>query len=245
MFYRVAFLVVFLALSGIASAQDATQPPPPPPKHEGSAEFAFVSTTGNTDTQTMGLAGEYFFRPAPWTFQVKMGYVRNKTEGDVSAESFRSLFRANRELTERLSAFGSWEYLHDAFAGVDHRNVLAAGLSYKLVAQSPHELVVDGGLGYNNEQRLAGEDISTAVALAGLRYTFKLSETAEISDESGAEFSLSDSDNWRWSNIASVSAKLTTLLSLKLSNTIRYAHAPPPTFETTDTITAVALVAKF
>ncbi|HXW04098.1 MAG TPA: DUF481 domain-containing protein [Vicinamibacterales bacterium] len=239
--------LAFLLLQGIASAQDAAQPgpPPPPPRHEGSAEFAFVSTTGNADTQTLGLAGEYFFRPDPWTFEAKAGYVRNKAEEELSAESFRSRFRAARKLTERLSVFGSWDYLHDAFAGIDHRNVVAAGVSYQLIAPSPHELIVDGGLGYTNEQRLVGEDISTAVALAAARYKYKLSETAEISEESGLEFSLSDGDAWRWNNIASVSAKLTTLLSLKLSNTIRYAHAPAPGFETTDTVTAVALVAKF
>lgn len=243
---RAAVLAVFLALPRAAFAQDATQAPPaPPPKHEGSAEFAFVSTSGNADTQTLGLAGEYFYRPAPWVFQLMADYVRNKAEGELSAESFRSLLRAERKLNGRVSAFGSWEYLHDAFAGVDHRNAIAGGLSYQVVAPSPHDFVVDGGFGYTNEQRLAGEDISTAVALAGLRYEFQLSETAEISDESGFEFSLSNGDDWRWSNMASVTAKLTTLLSLKLSHTVRYSHAPAPGFETTDTITAVALVAKF
>ena len=219
--------------------------PAPPPKQEGAAEFAFVATTGNADTQTLGLSGEYFYRPDLWVFQWKAGYVRNETEDVLSAESFRFLFRADRRLSDRLSAFGRWDYLHDAFAGIDHRNVLAGGLTYQLVAPGPHELWVDGGLGYANEQRLAGDDLSTAIALAGLRYKFKLSETAEITDETGLEFSLSDGDDWRWSNVVAVSAKLTTLLSLKLSNTVRYVNAPAPGFEDTDTITAVALVAKF
>jgi hypothetical protein len=42
-----------------------------------------------------------------------------------------------------------------------------------------------------------------------------------------------------------VNSKLNNVLSLKFSNTIRYVHAPAATFQTTDTITAVALVAKF
>jgi putative salt-induced outer membrane protein YdiY len=36
-----------------------------------------------------------------------------------------------------------------------------------------------------------------------------------------------------------------TIFSLKVSNTIRYVNQPVPGFQTTDTITAVALVAKF
>ncbi len=45
--------------------------------------------------------------------------------------------------------------------------------------------------------------------------------------------------------MAAVTARLTTLFSLKVSNTIRYAHAPVPGFKDTDTNTSVALVAKF
>ena len=42
-----------------------------------------------------------------------------------------------------------------------------------------------------------------------------------------------------------ITARLTGLFSLKASNTIRYANAPVSGFTTTDTITAIALVAKF
>ena len=38
---------------------------------------------------------------------------------------------------------------------------------------------------------------------------------------------------------------LTGLLSLKVSHNIRFANQPPPGFENTDTVMAVALVAKF
>jgi hypothetical protein len=38
---------------------------------------------------------------------------------------------------------------------------------------------------------------------------------------------------------------VTELLSLKVSNTIRYLQFPPAGFKTTDTTTSIALVAKF
>jgi putative salt-induced outer membrane protein YdiY len=46
-------------------------------------------------------------------------------------------------------------------------------------------------------------------------------------------------------NTASVTAKLTTVFSLKVSNVVRYVHEPVVGFETTDTLTSIALVAKF
>jgi len=42
-----------------------------------------------------------------------------------------------------------------------------------------------------------------------------------------------------------VTAKLTTLLSLKVSNAVRFSNFPAPGFKKTDTVTAVALVAGF
>jgi len=241
---KTAILAAGLCLIPILVCAQAA-PPAPPPRQEGNAGFSFISTTGNADTQTLGLSGEYHYRPDPWHVQAKTAYVRNETDGKASAESVRFLLRSDRSLTPRATLFGQWNYLHDAFAAIDHRNSVAGGVSYQLVATAPHELWVDGGIGYTNEQRLVGDDISTAIALTGLRYRFKLSETAEITDDMGMEFSLSDSDDWRVANVAALAAKLTTVLQIKLSYATRYIHAPAPGFETTDTITAVALVAKF
>ena len=61
---RSATLLAFLCLNVLAGAARGQtpappqQPPPPPPKTEGSAEFAFVGTSGNASTQTIGVGGE-------------------------------------------------------------------------------------------------------------------------------------------------------------------------------------------
>jgi putative salt-induced outer membrane protein len=227
------------------SAQAASAPKPPPPPHEGSAEFAFVGTTGNSSTRSIGLGGEVIDRPGRWELSAKVAYVRNETESDLKAESIALSTKAARALTARLSAFGRYVYLHDRFAGIESRNGAEGGLAYILVDAAPHKLTVDGGVGYAHESRVSGPNLSTATVPAGALYTLKLSETAEIGDDGRFVFSLSDGDDWRYANVASVTAKLTTLLSLKLTNTVRFVNAPVPGFEKTDTITAVALVAKF
>lgn len=247
---RLAFCTTVLLLSSTtAFAQPAPAPAPdpkqPPPRKEGTVDFAFVSTTGNSDTQSLGLGATYIYRPELWELKWKTGFIRNETDDELSAESFMFLFRADRKLGERLSVFGSYDYLRDRFAGIANRHTLAGGVSYLLIDAAPHRLQVDGGLGYTNEDRLDGDDISTAIGLLGMAYDLKISETAEFSDDMRFDFSLSDGDDWRWENMAAISAKLTSIFSLKLSNTIRYMNAPPVGFDSTDTITAVALVAKF
>jgi putative salt-induced outer membrane protein YdiY len=245
-----AALWCVLAAPSIVLAQPPAptpaQPPPPPPPQEGTAEFSFVGTTGNAPTSALGLGGEYISRrPERWVFRAKANYVRNESEDELKAEAFKALFRATRTLTDRLSVFGEYGYLHDQFAGIDHRNTIDGGITYTLVRPQPHQLDLDAGLGYAHESRLIGDDISTAQALLGSRYKYTLSDTAEITDDLAFAFSLSDGDDWRTSNAAALTVKIASIFSLKVSNIIRYVNAPVSGFETTDTLTSVALVAKF
>jgi len=240
-------VLVCLPLPAFAQAPAAAPaaPPPPPPKQEGTAEFAFVGTTGNASTQTIGLNGEFIVRPEQWVITNKAAFIRNESESELTAQSFGYLFRAARTLSPRLSAFGEYAYFRDTFAGVAHRNSLVGGVSYKIVDLPKHVFFTDAGLGYMNEQRLAGDDVSSATWSLGAGYKWKISDTAEFTEDFRMTGLFTDAADWRVLQVAAITARLTQLFSLKVSNTVRYAHAPVPGFQTTDTSTSVALVAKF
>ncbi len=240
---QAALLYSFLAVPAYAQTPAPAQPPPP--LREGSAEFAFVGTSGNSDTQTIGAGGEFIYRPAPWELKTTVKYVRNESEDELKAQSFLAVFRAQRSLTPKLAAYGQYGYQRDRFAGILNRNAVEGGLAYTWVDRDPHKLVVDAGLGYAHEGRLTGEDLSTATLATGAAYRLKFSENSELTEDGRFVFSLSDGDDWRFANLVAVTAKMTTIFSLKVSNGIRYVNAPVIGFDSTDIITAVALVAKF
>jgi putative salt-induced outer membrane protein len=241
---RAALLSALLFVTpAIAAAQPA--PPPPPPKQEGSAELAFVGTTGNASTNSFSIGGEHIARPAPWIIKNRAAYLRNEASEVLTAESLLYLFRAERPITARISGFGEYGYFQDEFAGIDRRHSVGGGLSFKLVDRPAHRLTADAGLGYLNEKRLTGDDISSATYGLGSNYRWTLSETATLDDEARFTGTFDDADNWRFAHIISLTARLTQLLSLKLSNTIRHQNLPPPGFKNTDTTTSIALVAKF
>jgi len=237
-------LIAFSVVPRVAVAQTGP-PPPPPPEKEGSAEFAFVGTTGNSSTQTIGLGGEFIYRPAPWESKIKVSYVRNESEDQLKAEAFVLTLRAQRPIKPRLSVYGLYGYQRDRFAGILNRNAVEVGLAYSLLQQAPHKLIVDAGLGYANEQRLHGNDLSTATLSTGGLYTLKISDTSELTEDGHFVFSLGDGSDWRYANAIALTAKVSTIFSLKLSNTVRYVNAPVVGFKNTDAVTAVALVAKF
>ena len=237
--------LICLPLPALAQAPAAPAAPPPPPRQEGAAEFAFVGTTGNASTQTVGLNGELILRPEKWVITNKANFIRNESESELTAQSFGYLFRAARAFSPRLSAFGEYAYFRDEFAGIAHRNALVGGLSFKLVDLPKHVFFTDAGLGYMHETRLAADDVSSATWSLGAGYKWKISETAEFTEDFRVTGLFADASDWRILQAAAVSARLTKLFSLKVSNTIRYLHAPVPGFEDTDTTTSVALVAKF
>jgi putative salt-induced outer membrane protein YdiY len=236
--------VMFLLAGSTVLAQ--TSPAPPPPDREVSAEVAFVSTTGNSPTQSLSLGGGLILRrPTPWILAAKAGYVRNKADEVLRAESFTGLFRASRAYTERLSFYGQYGYLRDVFSGIQNRNAVDGGIEYLILDEERQRFRLDAALGYAHETRVIGDRISTAQATAGLGYKLKITETSELTDDAAVTFALSNGDDWRLSNVIALSAKISEIFSLKLSNTVRFVNAPVEGFEKTDTITSAALVAKF
>jgi len=175
-----------------------------------------------------------------------MGVERVASPGSAGkAEAFTALLRSSRIITDRVSVFAEYGYLHDSFAGIESRNAVEGGLVYAIVHPQPHQLELDAGIGYAHESRSVGDSTSTPQALVGGRYKYTLSDTAEITDEVNVTASLSDSEDWRAGNVAAIIVKMASIFSLKLSNNLRYVNASVPGFETTDTITSIALVAKF
>lgn len=240
-----SFLTFPAAAAAQAQAPQPPQPPPPPPKLEGTAELAFVGTTGNASTNTLSAGGEVIGRPDKWVLITRANMIRNESEDVLTAESLLFGFRAERVLTNRLSAFGEYVYFQDEFAGVDSRNAVTGGLAIKLFEDAVQSLVADVGLGYLNEQRLTGDDVSSATYGGGARYQWKISPTATLDEEVRLTGTFDLAEDWRLGQRVSVTARLTELLSLKVSNTVRYVRTPPIGFRTTDTTTSIALVAKF
>ena len=101
----------------------------------------------------------------------------------MTAESFQYLFRTERVLRPRTAAFGEYVFFRDEFAGILHRNAVVGGIVYTVVNRAAHVLSVDGGLGYLNEHRLTDADVSSATYAFGGAYRWKLSPTAELSED--------------------------------------------------------------
>ena len=234
-----------LVAPAFAQTPPPAEPPGPPPLWERKAELSLVATGGNTDTQTIGAGGSLVWRPAPWTTEAKVAYVRSEANDTLTARSLAADFRQARAISTRVDAFGRVGYLSNEFAGIDARTSVDGGVAYKLLLGPVHTLRVDGGLGYSHESRTSGGDLSFALANFGSAYKWQISPTADLSEAVLLTQSLEQGADRRISNSIALTAALTRVLSLKFSHELKFTNAPVPAFEKTDTQLSMALVASF
>ena len=237
-------IALLLVLTAVARAQAPAPAPPPPPRVEASAQVTFLGTNGNASSQSLGAGGDFTWRPDTWIHNGKVIFAQNETEGELNARSFAALFRSSKSLTDRLSAYGQYDFLHDTFAGVDQRHIVEGGVSYLAVNHAPHRLRLDSGLGYLYEKR-PDENFDSLTLSAAALYRYEISKSSDFTYEPRFLLTLADVGAWKYDQAAALTLAISNMFSLKLAHTIRYSAKPPEGFETTDTITAVSLVAKF
>jgi len=239
----VAFLLLVGAAPAFAQAPAPAPPPEPPPRLEASAQFSFLDTSGNSSAQSLGAGGDLVWRPDPWIYTAKAIFAQAEDDDELSARSFAALFRAARKINERLALYGQYDFLRDVFAGVEQRHVVEGGVSYLAVDRAPHRLRLDAGLGYLHEER-PDEDLDSATLSLGAGYRLQISPNSELTYEPRYLLPFADTNDWKFNQDVALKVALNSLLSLKVSHTLRYSADPPEGFEKTDRILAVSIVAK-
>jgi putative salt-induced outer membrane protein len=254
MLSRPLALLSALLCSGVAPGQAPCPCPPapegPPPLWTGKAELSYVATSGNTDTSSLGAGIELNYKPAPWTFTLTGAYLRASSEGDLTAESLAGGLRAARDLTPRIDVFAAALYYRNRFAGIDSRYGGEAGAGYKIFDEKTVRLRAEAAVGYTREDPVDSPPIDTpainyATARAGLDFGWKFSKSAELTELVSWTDNLETTSDWFLRSTTGLTANLTSVFALKASYTYLYDNAPVPGFEKRDTITSVALVAKF
>jgi putative salt-induced outer membrane protein len=232
-------------------------PPGPPPLWFGNANLSFLSTSGNTDTTSIGGSLELNYNPKPWLFTLKGSALHAATDGVTTAENFTASLRATRDLTTHIDVFAGAGWLRNTFSGINNIYNFDAGAGYKILNSDTQFLRVEAGFGYTTEQDIVLGIIAPyhdyANFRAGLGYRWTITKTATFSNDYAFLQDLSDSANWFMTDKAAITVSISKIFALQASWTLLYRNEPPlkdpgpppQRFDKTDTATAVGLVAKF
>ncbi|MEW6336315.1 MAG: DUF481 domain-containing protein [Acidobacteriota bacterium] len=237
--FAVAVLVGLVCIAGQAVADE------PPPPWQNTASLGYLSTSGNTDTQSFALEYSLKHTPDPWGLEVLARMLRAESDGDRTAERYEAGMRASRALNQRWSVYAGAAALKDEFAGLDLRWGLVAGAAFHLLQGPTHDLALNAGLAWTSEDPTVGSSFDYLGAELGAAYAWNFSKTASLTEALRFSPSFDDTDDWRLVSETVLKATLTSVLAVKLGYEWRYDNEPIAGFDSTDTATTVSLVAKF
>jgi len=234
----------FLMVSVLAAAEDA--PAEPEKLWESAVGLSYLSTTGNSDTETFGLDIKAVRKPTPWGMEFTATFDRAENDSVLTAERYFGGLRGTRSVGEKWTLFAGLSGEKDEFAGFKMRTMLEGGATYIAMDAEKYFLSFDGALTYTDEDRIQpNPDESFMGALAAAHFVWKFSETASLSEDLSYFPNFDTSSDWRAESVTALQAAMTDTLAVRLSYEWRYRNEPIGDADDTDTTTKASLVVKF
>ena len=225
----------------------------------GEAALTGSQTTGNTDTTDVGLAVNLQKESEKWRHTFRGSADFGRANGVNNKERYTLGYQLDRDITDRLYAYGNADWYSDDFGSFDNGYFVGAGLGYKLVQPAPWGWDVEGGVGYRSQQPALPDltddftqadfdlldadgdfDRQNEVGLRGAsKITLDVNENVSFYNNSEVIWSTSDTYLW---NEFGLTAQLTENLAARGSIRLDHHTDVLPGVENTDSITRFGIV---
>ena len=115
---------------------------------DGSAELGFVSTAGNSDSETLNAGLKLTSKWSDWENTAVFSYLSSSQSQTTSAERFLLTNSIAYNINSRsfTSIYASYE--DDRFSGFDSQLASTANYGYRVLIGEPYQLEIKAGLGY-------------------------------------------------------------------------------------------------
>ena len=221
----------------------------------GEAALTGSQTSGNTDTTDVGFALKIKKETELWRHNLYGTADFGRANGENNKERFTVGYKLDRDITDRLYAFGNADYHRDEFGAFENGYYLGTGLGYKLVLPQPLEWDLEAGLGYHSQtpgtNGLTLADIATLDAAGDLDRQNNLAARGaskinylvndNVSLYNNSEVIYSSADTYLWNEFG-VTASLWGNLAARASYRIDHHTDVIGDLENTDTIGRFGLV---
>ena len=216
------------------------------PRWQAAAGLAFLLTSGNTETQSLGLDFHLARKPEPWGLELNAQLQRAEDSGVRTAEHYLLSLRGIRAVAEKWGLFAGVVGEQDEFAGLELRMLVEAGFEYQALDGPKHHLAFDLGLTWTDEDRVPPEpDTESVGAIAGLTYAWEITTTAAIAQRLIYYPNFDNSDDWRVDSTTALTASMSERLALQFSYELRFRNQPIGGRDDTDATTKASLVLNF
>ena len=210
----------------------------------GTGEFGFVSTSGNTETETLNLKLEFVKNTEKWRYRLAGAALTSSKSGDKDAERYMAEFQGDRKLDEKSYLFGVVRWDSDKFGAYDPQQTITVGYGRELMKSENHELKGEIGIGYRRlEAATTGVTSSEAIARFMLDDAWSITPSTAWNNRLLIE---AGSDNTFTQFNTGLAVAMNEKFALKLGFELRHnTDVPFGVTEKTDTTTSMNLVYNF
>lgn len=245
-FSKTLFSIAFVSASQVSFALEPTT---------GEIELGIVSTTGNTETNSIKskLSVNQDFQSWRNSYLIDTLFKEERITADdgsknteTSAERYFASAQGDYKLNEEHSAlfvYGSYE--NDRFAGFEQQNSVAAGYADQIFKNETASLNYNAGPGYFYNKLNDGSTEEGGIIRLALEYKHRLSETSKFKQTFSTEAAVESDDNTKSKAETSLSATLMGNLSLKASYNVIHNTEVADDKENMDTTTSISILYLF
>lgn len=209
----------------------------------GEAELGFVTTSGNTETETFNGKAKVINERDDWRHTGKLDVLTASNDGTETAERYFVSEKSDYKISEVSYLFGLLTYEDDRFTGYEYRASESLGYGRTVINRETLTLGLEGGAGARQSELAAtGQDTSEAVVRVAGELGWVISEEAKFTQDLESEIG-EDATITR-----SATALTTTVagsLAAKFAVRVKHTSDVPPGIDKTDTETSTTLVYKF
>jgi putative salt-induced outer membrane protein len=211
---------------------------------EGSGEFGFVNTTGNTETVALNLKLNFIRTGERWRHRFTGTALVTSEDGNKDNERYTTEIQSDRKFNEKSWLFGAYRWDADKFGSYDPQLSLTAGYGHQLMNSEKHVLKGEIGAGYRKlKETDSGDSSSEAIARFLLDDSWQIFKSTRWTNRLLVE---SGSSNTFIQFNTDLAVSMTDRFAVKLGIEIRNnTKVPPGDSKHTDTITSANLVYNF
>jgi putative salt-induced outer membrane protein len=248
--------LTLLAIAPAVAVLADEAPPPPQGVWIGKGQLGFLSSHGNSDSESLNANVDMLRYDGAWKNEFYLGGLYGKNSGIVSAERWETRGQSNYTISGDLFAFGGLRYEHDLFDGFQYQASVTAGMGYKLINSDDTKLTAQVGAGYRRlrpetiDKDDTGQVISRtpldatgeAIGTVGIDFSHAFTKTTTFTNKFLME--AGSSDTLLHDDLA-LTVKMSDKLALSVGYGITDNTKPPPPLKKLDTVASVNLVFAF
>lgn len=206
----------------------------------GSGQLGAAVSTGNSETKSFTAGIDLQRDGLKWRHRANAILDITDNDGGTDQERILAGYQIDYKFTERLYAWGRFEYERNREAGITRRFAESAGLGWRAVDSGKIKWDLEAGPALR-QTKYVGYDENEFAGRGASRFAWMLSDTSIFTNDTAIFFAGSSSIN----NTAALTAKLFGALSARLSFNLAWEETPPPGLESLDTTSRITLVYDF